>query len=158
MFKSPTPANENARSTAIDMLQKLVVNGIALSLAAQDAHWNTKGPTFGPLHALFGDVYAFAQSAVDRIAERIVTLGGIANGMAALGMKSDLAGIVSGDLDGIALCGRLFDLLTAYIAMVDETYRAVESLRLTADANALQDVVEGLEKLAWQLSKHTEQT
>ena len=46
-------------------------------------------------------------------------------------------------------------LVAAYAAQVDEAYRAVEGLRLTADANALQDAVEALEKLGWMLAAHT---
>ena len=158
MFKSPTPAPDDVRAQAIERLAALVANGIVLGLAAQDAHWNGKGAPFGPLHELFGEVYATAQSLVDRLAERIATLGGAPMGLAVVGSRPALADQAAGmgSPDGIALCGRLLELLTAYVAMVDEAYRAAEGLRLAADANALQDAVETLGKLGWKLAAHTE--
>lgn len=157
MFRSPTPASEHARAQAVDRINTLVVNGVVLYLAAQDAHWNTKGATFGPLHKLFGEVYSTTHGLVDDLAERVATLGGVANGLAAVASRPALAEQMGAPvLDGLALCERLFGLVAAYVAMVDEAYRFIEGLRLTADANLLQDAVQALEKLGWMLSTHTE--
>ena len=50
----------------------------ALALRTHEAHWNVKGPFFGPLHGLFGDFYDFLEGFVDTVAERIVQLDGMA--------------------------------------------------------------------------------
>jgi len=154
-FQSPTPRPDADRAQACDALQPLVANGVALTLAAQDAHWNVKGPAFGPMHALFGEVYDTASDLVDRIAERVVTLGGTVSGMSVMGSRPVLA-TTSGPAnhDGLALCASLAELLRAYVVMLDESYRLIEGLRMTADANALQDAVESLEKLGWKLAAH----
>lgn len=151
-FTSPTPAPESIRAQAAEKLQALVANGVVLYLAAQDAHWNVKGPAFGPLHDLFGELYDTTRNLVDRMAERTVTLGGTACGLAVLATKETVTPPAS--QDGLAFCASLAPLLHAYIAQVDETCRAIEGARLSADANALQDVIESLEKLAWKLAAH----
>jgi starvation-inducible DNA-binding protein len=151
-FTSPNGAPEPIRRQAAEKLQALVANGVVLYLAAQDAHWNVKGAALGPLHELFGELYDTTHDLVDRLAERAVTLGGTASGLAVLGSKATVASPAS--QGGLALCASLAPLLAAYIAEVDETYRALEGLRLTADANALQDAVESLEKLGWKIAAH----
>lgn len=155
-FRSPTPADEATRAKGAEMLQALVSNGLVLSLAAQDAHWNTKGPTFGPLHALFGEVYGAIGTIVDRLAERIVTLGGAASGLGIVGSRPGLAAVKPATQDGLAYCESLFQLVAAYAAEVRGAYMQAEELGLCANANALQDALESLEKLGWQLTAHTE--
>lgn len=80
-FTSPTPALESVRAPAAEKLQALVTNGVILALAAQDAHWNVRGAAFGPLHELFGELRDATNEIVDRLAERVVTLGGTASGL-----------------------------------------------------------------------------
>jgi DNA-binding ferritin-like protein len=48
----------------------------------KQAHWNVKGPHFIGLHELFDQIDEAVESYVDLIAERIVQLGGIAEGTA----------------------------------------------------------------------------
>lgn len=45
-------------------------------------------------------------------------------------------------------------LIAAYLEQLDEAFRAMEGVRLAADANALQDAIEALEKLGWKIGKH----
>jgi starvation-inducible DNA-binding protein len=151
-FTSPTPAPETVRAQAAEKLQALVANGVVLYLAAQDAHWNVKGPSFGPLHELFGELYATTHGLVDRLAERAVTLGGTASGLSVLASKSAVA--LPAAQDGLGLCAALAPLLAAYIEQLNEALQAMEGVRLAADANALQDAIESLEKLGWKIGKH----
>ena len=46
----------------------------------KQAHWNVKGPHFIGLHELFDQIDEEVEYYVDMIAERIVQLGGIAEG------------------------------------------------------------------------------
>jgi DNA-binding ferritin-like protein len=47
---------------------------------AKQAHWNVKGPTFIALHKLFDEIVDAAEDYMDLIAERVVQLGGTAEG------------------------------------------------------------------------------
>lgn len=56
------------------ILDTLLHSTLALSLKTQSFHWNVTGPTFGPLHTLFGTQYEALQEAADLIAERLRAL------------------------------------------------------------------------------------
>ncbi|MBX6742278.1 MAG: DNA starvation/stationary phase protection protein Dps [Acetobacteraceae bacterium] len=71
---------DNAKKVSISVLQGCLVDSIDLYNATRQAHWNVKGPHFGELHKLFEEFYNTLQAATDDLAERIVQLGGTANG------------------------------------------------------------------------------
>lgn len=56
------------------ILDTLLHSTLALSLKTQHFHWCVTGPTFGPLHDLFGKQYSDLQEAADTLAERIRAL------------------------------------------------------------------------------------
>ncbi len=76
--------NDNTRQAMIDLLNARLADGIALSLAVKQAHWNLKGPSFIGIHELLDAVYMRMQDGVDTIAERCVIIGGQARGTAEL--------------------------------------------------------------------------
>src|SRR5579875_2687075 len=63
-----------------ERLNRLALNLRAMQLEVKVAHWNVKGPNFQSLHLLFDQVAGHLDEAVDRLAERVVTLGGWARG------------------------------------------------------------------------------
>lgn len=70
----------NAKQVSIGVLQGCLADGTDLFNATRQAHWNVKGPHFGELHRLFEEFYNTLATATDDLAERIVQLGGTANG------------------------------------------------------------------------------
>src|SRR5712691_4406853 len=71
---------ESARAQLINLLNERLADAIDLQAQSKQAHWNVKGPTFIALHKLFDEINADVAAYVDLIAERIVQLGGIAEG------------------------------------------------------------------------------
>ena len=71
---------DNAKQVSINVLQGCLVDSVDLYNATRHAHWNVKGPHFGELHRLFEEFYTALQTSSDDLAERIVQLGGTANG------------------------------------------------------------------------------
>src|SRR5436190_5416398 len=57
-----------------------LADAVDLQMQLKQAHWNVKGPHFFGLHELFDKIDEAVESYVDLIAERIVQLGGIAEG------------------------------------------------------------------------------
>ena len=53
---------------------------IDLMHQAKQAHWNVKGPSCIALHKLFDEVVDAAEDSMDLLAERVVQLGGTAEG------------------------------------------------------------------------------
>ena len=67
--------------TELNALMNLrLASAIDLQLQMKQAHWNVKGPSFIGLHKLFDEIDESIEEYVDMIAERIVQLGGIAEG------------------------------------------------------------------------------
>src|SRR5690606_32680843 len=55
---------------------------IDLQTHCKQAHWNVKGPAFIALHKLFDEINEDVEEYVDLLAERVVQLGGVAEGTA----------------------------------------------------------------------------
>ena len=68
------------RTKAIQLLNERLADLIDLQLQSKQAHWNVKGPSFISLHELFDEIAGEVVEFVDDVAERIVALGGIAEG------------------------------------------------------------------------------
>jgi len=80
MFRSANHLSEQSRVTLCDELNARLCDCTDLCSQVKVAHWNIKGPQFSALHPLFE---TFAQQlcrSVDCMAERCVTLGGVARG------------------------------------------------------------------------------
>lgn len=79
---------DNTRKAMIALLNARLADAIDLRLAVKQAHWNVKGPNFIALHELFDQIQGRVDTFVDDIAERAVTLAGIAEGTAQVAVKS----------------------------------------------------------------------
>jgi starvation-inducible DNA-binding protein len=92
MYRTKNSLSEGVRTKSIALLGKNLALAIDLSLQTKQAHWNVKGPNFMALHELFDKVSDEVREFVDLIAERITTLGGIAEGtVQAVGSRTTLA-------------------------------------------------------------------
>lgn len=80
MHKTKNDLPEKVRTQIVTLLQDRLAEALDLVSHAKQAHWNVKGPSFIALHLLFDQVYEHAGEHVDLLAERIVQLGGIAEG------------------------------------------------------------------------------
>ncbi len=72
--------NSKTRAAVTALLNDALATLIDLQLQAKQAHWNVKGPNFIALHELFDSVVVLVQQLVDITAERVVALGGTAQG------------------------------------------------------------------------------
>src|SRR5262249_57835687 len=64
----------------IEILNARLADSIDLMHQAKQAHWHVKGPSFIALHTLFDEVVDAAEDYMDLPAERVVQLGGTAEG------------------------------------------------------------------------------
>ena len=71
---------EAIRRKSVDLLSQSLVTAIDVQRQAKQAHWNVKGPNFIALHLLFDEVHTAAIEWADLSAERLVALGGTADG------------------------------------------------------------------------------
>ena len=87
MHKTKNDLPEKVRIQVAALLQERLSDAIDLVTHAKQAHWNVKGPNFIALHELFDKVYENAGEYADLLAERILQLGGTAEGTARVAAK-----------------------------------------------------------------------
>jgi len=82
MYETENDISQKRRSELNALMNQRLADAVDLQTQMKQAHWNVKGPSFIGLHELFDKVDEAVESYVDMIAERIVQLGGIAEGTA----------------------------------------------------------------------------
>src|SRR5258708_31168561 len=82
MYETENDISQNRRVEISALLNQRLADAVDLQTQMKQAHWNVKGPHFIGLHELFDKIYEAVEAYVDLIAERIVHLGGIAQGTA----------------------------------------------------------------------------
>ena len=114
---------DNAKKTSIGVLQGCLTDGVDLYNATRQAHWNVKGPHFAALHTLFEGFYTTLAEDIDALAERIVQLGGTANGTSQWVAQGTRLPAYPADLkDGMAH-------VAALESKAESLHRMAESLR-----------------------------
>lgn len=73
---------EATRREMATLLNARLADAVDLSTQMKQAHWNVKGLSFIALHELFDTIHGEVLTHVDNLAERIVTMGGVAFGTA----------------------------------------------------------------------------
>jgi starvation-inducible DNA-binding protein len=80
LYETENDLPKAARTELIGLLNQRLADVIDLQSQLKQAHWNVKGPHFIGLHELFDKISEEIEEYVDMIAERVVQLGGIAEG------------------------------------------------------------------------------
>ena len=70
-----TDISNAAHPSVSEALYQCVAETTVTTMMAQNFHWNVTGMAFGPLHALFQEVYEDHFEAQDVLAERIRSIG-----------------------------------------------------------------------------------
>ena len=123
----------------------------------KQAHWNVKGPGFIALHELFDQVYEAIESYVDMIAERIVQLGGVAQGtvrVAASGTR--LPEYPLAVADGRAHIEAVARALSTFGQEVRRTIGEADELGDAGTADLFTEVSRGVDKWLWFVEAHTQ--
>lgn len=148
---------DNARKTAVSELNARLADGLALSMAIKQAHWNVKGINFIAVHELFGTVHANLEAHLDVFAERVQVLDGVAVGTAEAVAKASTLKEYPTDLVKSAdhireICARMRDHGEKLRAAIDVTDEA-------GDANTA-DIFTAASRTAdkdlWFLESHLE--
>lgn len=79
-YPSSVGVPDHNRQAIIALLNARLADSSDLRSQVKWAHWNLKGMHFIQLHLLFDSVAGHLLEQTDTIAERITTLGGVANG------------------------------------------------------------------------------
>jgi starvation-inducible DNA-binding protein len=78
----PLALDEKVRAASVEALNQVLSDTMVLRDMYKKHHWQVSGPTFYSLHLLFDKHYDEQAELVDKLAERVQMLGGVALAMA----------------------------------------------------------------------------
>ena len=149
---------EATRIEVIGLLNQRLAECIDLATQAKQAHWNVKGPSFIALHKLFDEVHEGVQEYGDLIAERIVQLGGIAEGtVAVVGERSALIDYPLALSTGPEHVAALSDALAEFGRAVRVGIDEMNDLKDAGSADILTGISRGIDKWLWFVEAHLEE-
>lgn len=150
---------ESVRGQVIELLNGRLADAIDLQLQARHAHWNVRGPQFIALYQLFADVHGAAERYADLVAERVVQLGGVAEGTrAVVAERSELpqypTDITAGEGHVWALSNALASFGERVRRAIDETYELGDG----GSADICTEISRGVDKWLWMVEAHADRT
>ena len=160
-FDSPTlyPTRndlpESTRAQVVGLLNQRLADAIDLQTQCKQAHWNVKGPAFIALHKLFDEINESVEEYVDLVAERVVQLGGIAEGtVGVVSKRTTLEGYpltISSGNDHVAA---LSDALAGFGRTVRIGIEEMNELEDTGSADVLTEISRGTDQWLWFVEAH----
>jgi starvation-inducible DNA-binding protein len=155
LFPTKNDIPAEARSQIAELLNRRLADCIDLQTQCKQAHWNVKGPGFIGLHKLFDDINTDVEEYVDLVAERVVQLGGVAEGTArCVAERSTLREYpleISSAEDHV-------DALSSALASFGRACReGIDQLDELGDADGadiLTEISRGIDKWLWFVEAH----
>jgi starvation-inducible DNA-binding protein len=149
---------ESVRVEVINLLNQRLADAIDLSLQSKQAHWNVKGPTFIALHHLFDDVHGAVDEYVDLLAERIVQLGGVAEGtVGAVQQRTSLTDYPLALANGAEHVAALSDALAQFGRTARIAIDEMNDLKDAASADILTEITRGVDQWLWFVEAHQQE-
>jgi starvation-inducible DNA-binding protein len=155
MYTTRIDLPEDVRKNVATLLNARLADSIDLQTQIKQAHWNVKGANFIALHELFDKINGDVLEYVDDIAERLVQLGGVAQGTArAVAARSTLNEYPLGAADGLAHADALAAALAKYGAGVRKAIGEADELGDLDTADLFTGVSRGVDKWLWFVEAH----
>src|SRR3989441_5481672 len=155
LYPTKNDLPEASRVEVIALLNQRLAEAIDLQTQCKQAHWNVKGPAFIALHKLFDEITEDVEDYVDLIAERIVQLGGVAEGTA--GVVANRSTLVDYPLalgTGSEHVAALSDALAMFGRTVRVGIEEMNELEDAASADILTEISRGVDKWLWFVEAH----
>jgi starvation-inducible DNA-binding protein len=126
-----------------------------LYFQAKTAHWNVKGPNFIALHKLFDKLAECASEWSDLIAERLVQLGGQAEGtVQVVTERTSLDPYPPTIVDEHEHVHAISQVLGQFGELLRDGIEKTDELEDMGSSDLLIDVVRDVDKLLWFVEAH----
>ena len=153
-----TKLDSNARTVAIEVLNKRLADGLDLSLITKQAHWNLKGPQFIGVHLMLDGFRTEQDDLTDKMAERITALGGTAFGTTqTITANSQLTAYPT---DIYRIADHLAALIDRYSVFANSVRESIDETDEAGDpdtADLLTEVSRAIDKQLWFLEAHVQE-
>jgi len=148
---------QKTRAKVIAVLSDRLADATDLMLQGKQAHWNVKGPNFIALHELFDKVVESAEEWVDLTAERIVQLGGQAEGtVQATAARTTLAPYPLSIVSGADHVEALSSSLAAYGKKVRSAIEKTDKLGDKDSSDIFTEISRDVDKYLWFVEAHNQ--
>jgi starvation-inducible DNA-binding protein len=157
MYETENDIPQKRRVELCQLINQRLADVLDLQLQMKQAHWNVKGPHFIGLHKLFDEIYEDVQEYVDLIAERIVQLGGIAEGTARVAAKRSRLDEYPLDIaEGSAHIEAVARALSTFGREARNTIDEADDLDDADTADMFTEISRGIDKWLWFVEAHTQ--
>ena len=157
MYETENEIPQKHRAELNALMNQRLADAVDLQLQMKQAHWNVKGPHFIGLHELFDKIDEAVESYVDLIAERIVQLGGIAEGTVRVSAaRSRLEEYPLAIADGAAHVEAVSRALSTFGHEARETIEQADELDDADTADIFTEISRGIDKWLWFVEAHSQ--
>ena len=155
LYATKNDLSEQTRSQVIALCNARLADSVDLQTQVKQAHWNVKGPDFISLHKLFDEINEDVEESVDLTAERVVQLGGVAEGTARLSVKaSKLPEYPATIAEGHQHVDALSTALAAYGKLARAAIDEADKLGDADTADIFTEISRGVDKWLWFVEAH----
>ena len=157
MYETENDLSKNRRAEMNALMNQRLADAVDLQMQLKQAHWNVKGPSFIALHELFDKVSEAVEDYVDTIAERIVQLGGIAEGTVRMsGARTRLEEYPLNIADGTAHVEAVAKALSTFGREVRNTINQADELDDADTGDIFTEISRGTDKWLWFVEAHSQ--
>ena len=143
--------SSEAKEKVAPLLQGALVDLIDLALQSKQAHWNLSGPNFRAVHLQLDEIIDHVRLASDEVAERLVTIGIVADGRAAtVAETSGLEAFPEGEVSVPETIALVSDRMATVSKTMHERIDALGELDPVSE-DLLIGITAPIEKQLWML-------
>lgn len=155
LYETKNDLPEATRREVVALMNARLADCIDLEAQCKQAHWNVKGASFIALHELFDDIHGAVDGYADLIAERIVQLGGIAEGTVGIvAQRTTLPDYPLVLPRGSEHVAALSDALATFGRAVRLGIEEMNDLQDADGADVLTEISRGIDKWLWFVEAH----
>ena len=159
MYETENDLPKEARSELSELINQRLADALDLQSQLKQAHWSVKGPHFFGLHELFDKIAGEVVSYVDLIAERIVQLGGIAEGtVRTASARTRLEEYPLRIADGSAHVEAVAKALSTFGREARVSVDEANALGDADSADMFTEISRGIDKWLWIVEAHSQAT
>jgi starvation-inducible DNA-binding protein len=157
MYETENDIPKNTRESLNELINQRLADAIDLQAQLKQAHWNVKGPHFIGLHELFDEIAEEVEKYVDMIAERVVQLGGIAQGTVRVAASRSRLDEYPLDIaDGMAHVEAVARALSTFGREARMTIDETDAFDDADTADIFTEISRGIDKWLWFVEAHTQ--
>ena len=157
MYETENDISIKCRRELNALMNLRLASAVDLQAQMKQAHWNVKGPSFIGLHELFDQVDEAVEDYVDKIAERIVQLGGIAEGTVRVAAsRTRLPEYPLQIAEGMAHVEAVARALSTFGQEARKTIDEANALDDADTADLFTEISRGIDKWLWFVEAHSQ--